>query len=394
MENENELRILMVEDDMDDVCLIERTLRKGNLTFVNECVDKLGEFNEALSRFRPDIVLSDHGMPGFNSFEALQICLKEHSDIPFILVTGTVSDEYAIACLKNGVDDYVLKTNLSRLPTAIRNAVKKRNLEGLKRQAEATLRKQNEELDNFVYSVSHNLRGPLLSVVGLLNIAENAESKMELNDLHAMMRTSISRLNDTLNDIIEYSRNSRNEITCDYLDWMEIIRKTFLKMAYLHPAEEITKMLTMNTIVPFFSDIKRIEVILGNLLINAVSYRSHDRELIIGVEVFTSEEEVVIVIKDNGIGIKEEVLPKIYNMFYRGTEASQGAGLGLYIVKEIVEKLKGKIAVTSEAGIGTTVTVTIPSEKMLEKRERERAIPVLKKHSSAEVTSPSLWIVN
>jgi signal transduction histidine kinase len=394
MENENELRILMVEDDMDDVHLIERVLRKGNLPFVNECVGKLGEFNEALSRFRPDIVLSDHGMPGFNSFEALQICLKEHSDIPFILVTGTVSDEYAIACLKNGVDDYVLKTNLLRLPTAIRSAVKKRNLERLKREAEVTLRKQNEELDNFVYSVSHNLRGPLLSVVGLLNLAENSSSKTELNDLHTMMRTSISRLNDTLNDIIEYSRNSRNEITCDYLDWMEIIRRTFLKMAYLHPAEDITKMLTLNTIVPFFSDIKRIEVVLGNLLINAVSYRSHDRELIIGVEVSTSDDDVVIVIKDNGIGIKEEVLPKIYNMFYRGTEASQGAGLGLYIVKEIVEKLNGKIIITSMAGICTTVTVTIPSEQMLKRRERERTIPVLKIHQSEDMASPGQWIMS
>lgn len=394
MENENELRILMVEDDMDDVHLIERVLRKSNLAFVNECVDKLGEFNEALSRFRPDIVLSDHGMPGFNSFEALQICLKEHSDIPFILVTGTVSDEYAIACLKNGVDDYVLKTNLLRLPTAIRSAVKKRNLERLKREAEVTLRKQNEELDNFVYSVSHNLRGPLLSVVGLLNLAEDSSSKTELNDLHTMMRTSISRLNDTLNDIIEYSRNSRNEITCDYLDWMEIIRRTFLKMAYLHPAEDITKMLTLNTIVPFFSDIKRIEVVLGNLLINAVSYRSRDRELIIGVEVSTSDDDVVIVIKDNGIGIKEEVLPKIYNMFYRGTEASQGAGLGLYIVKEIVEKLHGKIIITSMAGIGTTVTVTIPSEQMLKRRERERTIPLLKIHRSEDMASPGQWIMS
>ena len=165
-------------------------------------------------------------------------------------------------------------------------------------------------------------------------------------------------------------------------------------MAYLHPAEDITKMLTLNTIVPFFSDIKRIEVILGNLLINAVSYRSHDRELIIGVEVSTSDDDVVIVIKDNGIGIKEEVLPKIYNMFYRGTEASQGAGLGLYIVKEIVEKLSGKITITSMAGIGTTVTVTIPSEQMLKRRERERTIPVLKIHRSQDMASPGQWIMS
>jgi signal transduction histidine kinase len=331
-------------------------------------VDTLEEFTEALFRFKPDIVLSDHGMPEFNSFEALNECLQVHADIPFILVTGTVSDDYAISCLKNGVDDYILKSNLSRLPTAVRSAIKKRGLEKLKSQAEVVLRRRNEELvkvnkelDNFVYSVSHNLRGPLMSVVGLLNVAKNANLNPEVDVLHSLIRSSISRLDDTLKDIIEYSRNSRNEIARDEIDWGRMIENSFFGVGYLYPSRQITRIQSLQINAPFFSDARRIEVIFNNLLANAIRYRNKTNDLKIDILVFTSDESAVVTIKDNGIGILKEILPKIYTMFYRGTEESQGSGLGLYIVKEIVEKLGGEIAITSEAGEGTTVILTIPN---------------------------------
>jgi len=370
MDDEKTLKILMVEDNRDDLELIERALRKGKLSFVNECVDTLDEFSEALFRFKPDIVLSDHGMPEFNSFEALNKCLQEHADIPFILVTGTVSDDYAIACLKNGVDDYILKANLSRLPTAVRSAMKKRGLEKLKKEAEIALRRRNEELlkvnkelDNFVYSVSHNLRGPLMSVVGLLNLTKNLNVDPELDTVHSMMRSSISKLDDTLKDIIEYSRNSRNDVTGDEIDWKRMIENAFLGVGYLYPSWQITRTQTLQTATRFFSDARRIEVIITNLLANAIQYRNTMNDLKIDIQVFTSDESATIILNDNGSGIKKDILPKIYNMFYRGTEKSQGSGLGLYIVKEIVDKLSGGITITSEAGEGTTVTLTIPNKR-------------------------------
>lgn len=379
MENEKTLKILMVEDNKDDLELIERALRKGNLPFIDECVDTLEEFSEALFRFKPDVVLSDHGMPEFNSFEALNTCLQQHVDIPFILVTGTVSDDYAINCLKNGVDDYILKANLSRLPTAVRSALKRRGLEKLKKEAEVALRKQNEELlkvnkelDNFVYSVSHNLRGPLMSVVGLLNVAQNLNQIPELDGLHSMMRSSITRLDDTLKDIIQYSRNSRNDISRDEINWAQMIETSFNGVEYLYPSGQITRTLQLQAKALFFTDSKRIEVILNNLLANAILYRSKNgNELKIDIQVFTSNDSATLIVKDNGNGINKDVLPKVYNMFYRGTEESHGSGLGLYIVKEIVDKLKGSIAITSEAGEGTTVTLIIPNR--LKNKPDERA---------------------
>lgn len=360
----------MVEDSKDDLRLIEHALRKGKLSFINECVDTLPEFSEALFRFKPDIVLSDHGMPEFNSMGALNECLQEHADIPFILVTGTVSDDYAIACLKYGVDDYVLKSNLSRLPTAVRSALKKRGLEKLKKEAEVILKSRNEELqkvhtelDNFVYSVSHNLRGPLMSVAGLLNVAKNLPMDDEMGGLHCMMRSCLSKLDNTLKDIVEISRNSRNDITRDEINWGAILEGSFAGVEYLYPSGQIIRSQALQTDVAFFTNVKRLEVIFNNLLENAVRYRKKTGTLQISIDVRTSDESAVITLKDNGIGIRKDILPNVYTMFYRGTGESQGSGLGLYIVKEIVDKLKGSIAITSAAGEGTTVTLTIPNKK-------------------------------
>jgi signal transduction histidine kinase len=368
--NEKAIKILMVEDNKDDLRLIEHALRRGKLHFVNECVETLAEFSEALYRFKPDIVLSDHGMPQFNSMEALNMCLQDHADTPFILVTGTVSDDYAIACLKYGVDDYILKSNLSRLPTAVQSAIKKRGLEKLKKEAEVILKRRNEELlkvntelDNFVYSVSHNLRGPLMSVVGLLNVAKSLTKDDEMDGLHCMMRSCLSKLDDTLKDIVEFSRNSRNDITRDEINWEAILERSCAGVEYLYPSGQLIRSQALQTEVTFFTDIKRLEVILDNLLENAVRYRTKTGPLHISIDVRTSDESAVIILKDNGIGIGKDILPNIYTMFYRGTEESQGSGLGLYIVKEIVDKLKGTIIITSVAGEGTTVALTLPNKQ-------------------------------
>lgn len=368
MQDEKQLKILMLEDSKDDVFLIERVLRKDNLSFVKECVDTREEFNEAIRRFQPDVVLSDHGLPGFNSREALKICLKERSSTPFILVTGTVSDDYAIACLRDGADDYILKSNLSRLPAAIRGAVKKRKLEKLKREARHALRKQNEELlkanrelDSFVYSVSHNLRGPLASLMGLLNIAKDEDKDQKLVQVHDMMSCSMSKLEDTLKEILEYSRNARGELQPGKVDWLRTIEASLSKLEYLDKGGKVEKHIRLETDVPFTSDAGRLGIIFVNLLSNAILYRDKNRDAVVNIDVLTTEKTATITVKDNGIGIKDDIKPHVFNMFYRGTELSQGAGLGLYIAKETVSKLKGTIEIESTHGVGTIVTVTVPN---------------------------------
>jgi signal transduction histidine kinase len=366
MEAEKKLKILMLEDNPEDSFLVERVLRKDNMVFVTERVDSREEFVESIDRFRPDVILSDHGLPRFNSREALKISLKQRATAPFILVTGTMSDEIAISCLRDGADDYILKGNLSRLPSAIRRAIKERRLERLKREARYALRKQNRELvkvnselDKFVYSVSHNLRGPLASVMGLLNVAESTPANID--ELHTMMRQSVMKLDETLKEIIDYSNNARSEITNSEIHWREIIEKSMEKLQYLQFADRVKLAVDdAEAQFPFYSDPQRLGMIFNSLFSNCILFCALDKQAMIYTRISVAYDVVTITVNDNGIGISESSLPNVFNMFYRASERSSGAGLGLYITKETVKKLGGNIKIESIQNQGTTVTIEIP----------------------------------
>ena len=172
--------------------------------------------------------------------EALRVCQSKNLEVPFILVTGAVSDEFAVKCLKLGADDYILKSNLNRLPSAIKNALKLKETEQAKLKAISDLALQNNELvktnkevDSLVYSVSHNLRAPLMSVLGLINIAKKENNVSTLHEYHHMMQETILKLDDTLKEILDYSRNARQELQIERINLRELINETLEKMRFM-----------------------------------------------------------------------------------------------------------------------------------------------------------------
>ncbi len=368
---EKMLNILMLEDLEEDTWLIVRALKKENLNFRHLRVDTRDEFSNALQTFQPDIILSDHSLPSFNSIEALQICRSKNEHLPFILVTGTVSEEFAVLCLKQGADDYILKSNLSRLPAAIQNALAYHEQFSRQKALQVTLQKQNEELlkinnelDSFVYSVSHNLRAPLSSILGLTNLAkfENKPENKVLLQYIDMIAGSIRKLDDTLKEILAYSRNARTEINVREIDLEKMIRSVFEELAYLEGIDRIHKSITIEPSVPIFSDPFRIKVILDNLISNAIKYRDETKEMCkLTVTAQVRQERVTLTLHDNGIGIADEHLAHIFTMFYRATDHGEGSGLGMYIVREMVEKLNGTIQLDSAYGSHTHITLTFPN---------------------------------
>lgn len=372
---DKELKILMLEDLQDDVGLIERTLRKEGMHFSFKRVDSQEEFSESLTQFQPDVILSDHALPQFNSLEALKICRKQAVNVPFILVTGTVSEEFAVSCLKQGADDYVLKSNMVRLPSAIQNALKQRHHEIKRKKAERTLRKQNEELvkinkelDSFVYSVSHNLRAPLMSVLGLINLVqiENKKGNETMNNYFEMMQHSIHKLDDTLKEILDYSRNARSELNIEEVDTKRMVEDSFERLKYMEGSENISKSIEVENNMPLFSDEYRLSVIINNLVSNAIKYRDVQKDhSVINLRATITDTHLDLIFSDNGIGISPEYLQRIFDMFFRATERSEGAGLGLYIVRETVDKLHGSISVDSKMGEGTTFKIKIPNMKII-----------------------------
>jgi len=361
----------MLEDVPEDAELLVRILKKENIVFQSLRVDERLKYIEALTEFAPDVILSDHSLPQFDSIGALEICQDMKLDIPFIVVTGSVSEEFAVTCIKRGADDYVLKSNLSRLPVAIKFSLLQHNMQRKRKQDEEALRKQNEELikinrelDSFVYSVSHNLRAPLASILGLVHVAKLEDQKYNFNfsPYLKMIEQSVNRLDDTIKEILDYSRNARNPLVLSPINLDKLIKDCFTKVKYLDRYADIKKTVHVNLEVPFYSDQYRLSTILMSLISNSIMYCDDKKaQKKLSIDAVAIDHEVHITVKDNGIGIDPEYIHLIYNMFFRATDESRGAGLGLYIVKETLAKLNGTISVESALGEGTTFVVVVPN---------------------------------
>ncbi|MEK6783384.1 MAG: ATP-binding protein [Bacteroidota bacterium] len=369
---EEKFRILMLEDLEEDAVLIDLALEKENIHFTRMRVDSPEHFTAALDNYKPDVVLSDHSLPQLNSIEALEIFKNKGVNVPFILVTGAVSEEFAVNCLKRGVDDYILKSNLSRLPSAIRHALREKELENIRRDQEVMVQKKNEELikinaelDSFVYNLSHNLRAPLSSILGVLNIAKlDKEKSKEKSEYYLeMIENSILRLDETIRGILDYSQNVRTGIVNSEIHFEPLIQKCVERLKYLDGYDLIERNITVLGDFPFVSDSYRISIALTNVIANAIMYRDQIKACAYLRIVATVDPDLAkIIITDNGVGISPELLTKVFDMFYRANEKSQGAGLGLYIAREVMGRIGGSIDITSTQFEGTSVTLRIPNQ--------------------------------
>ncbi len=486
------LRILLVEDNEDDAGMVEHILKGSGLNFTMRIVSTKPDFTKYLEEFWPDLIISDHSLPNFSSLEALTLTKKQNPTLPFILVTGTVSEEFAVESIKRGADDYILKGNMKRLPTAVDNVLNQRRVENERNIAIELLRKSeehfrklienssdifaiinisntidyispssrktlgytpkeligknifdyvkeedwdqakqlflmnpgskdltktefrflhknnvwhyleclskpdslgdntivnirditerklaeeelkrkntelekiNRELDSFVYSASHDLRAPLKSILGLVKLSQ-IECQQKIFDSFEtymeLMEKSVYKLDETIQEIVYYSGNARSIINKETLDLREIIDNAFAKVKYIQGNDKIRKEVLVNGSKALVSDKNRLTVIFNNLISNAIKYHDPSREdPYIKIEAEVVDSKATIICQDNGIGIADKYKHRIFDMFFRATEKSDGSGLGLYIMKEMVQKLGGHIQVDSELGIGTTFTIEI-----------------------------------
>lgn len=229
----------------------------------------------------------------------------------------------------------------------------------------AELKKTNSELDRFVYSTSHDLRAPLKSMLGLIGIIK--ESTDHGNSIQherlEMLNKSVLNLDDFIEDILHYSRNARMEVAKEEITFEEVIQEISGGHIFIDEAKGLKLQMEIHQDIKFISDKRRINVILNNLISNAIKYRDTSKgNPFVYILVHCSKENAIITIEDNGIGIADKEKEKIFEMFYRATALSSGSGLGMYIVKETIEKLGASIHLESELGVGTKITVTIPQQ--------------------------------
>jgi PAS domain S-box-containing protein len=230
-----------------------------------------------------------------------------------------------------------------------------------RKRVEEELKIRNGELDNFVYKVSHDLRAPLSSILGLVNLAKlpgNTDNPMDYIDI---IGSKVEHLDHFIGDVLSHSKNLKMEISTAKVNFERIIQQTFGDLNYLEGTQEMKQNVRIEGI-EFYSDPWRISEILRNLISNAIKYRRLEEAAAeVNIKITIDHLRAEIIFSDNGIGISDSSLSKIFEMFYRATEQSDGSGIGLYIVKNAVEKLGGQIYVASRVGQGTRFNIILPN---------------------------------
>lgn len=234
--------------------------------------------------------------------------------------------------------------------------------ESLKRHNEE-LRKTNEQLDKFVYGVAHDLRAPLASILGIINYSELEVSDPETLNSFSLIKTSVNKLDNFIQDILRYSKNVKAGDKIERIEFRELLDDVVSNLRFMngHVSNIAIKTEIVGD-VPFYSNSNGIVTILNNLISNACRYYNPQSSApVVEIHIASSPSYAKIIVRDNGIGIGEENLQKIFDMFFRISADASGSGLGLYMVKDTVEKLKGTIQVQSQLGEGTTFEVEIPN---------------------------------
>lgn len=226
--------------------------------------------------------------------------------------------------------------------------------EGLK------LAKINKEMDSFFYSTSHDLRAPIASILGLVNLAN-----LELKDPTAllyfeMVENRVKKMDSVISDILQLAKSAKSDLSFEVIDFNKLLYEVIADVKFNKGAKEINLRYAPGNYL-LSSDYNQLKIILGNLIGNAVKYHFIDQQdPYIAVRFVQSEVATLIEVEDNGTGILKEHQVKIFEMFYRASTQSEGTGLGLYIAMESVHKLNGQISVKSEVGKGSIFTVNLP----------------------------------
>jgi two-component system, sensor histidine kinase and response regulator len=221
-----------------------------------------------------------------------------------------------------------------------------------------------DELGKFAYSITHDVRGPLLSVIGALELAKGMNDLTEMRELLTMMAESVTKLDEYIKNTHEYYKLKRGMLQFTEIDFNKLLSDIAALFRITGRNQNISFTSDVIQTDSFFSDEISLKMILNNLLSNAFNYqRKNISEKFVDVRIEVKGNDVEITVKDNGIGIHDDHVNNIFTMFYRATSEENGSGLGLYNVKDAVNRLGGHIEVDSKLNQGTTFKVIIPGNR-------------------------------
>ncbi len=367
MEKER-IRVLYVDDEPNNLNMFKASFRLDYEIFTAiSARDAL----EIIKREPIHVVIADQRMPEVSGVEFFEQLLSENPEPIRILLTGYTNIESVIDAINRGQvfryikkpweeDDLRLTIENAYEIYHTRQALKDKNKELAKINSD--LLRANEELNRFVYSASHDLKAPLASIMGIVQVARMEGEEHETAHYLSLIERSVKQLETFIQNIIDYYKNIRYQEKLVEINFDELIKETINSFQYFQNVADIDFDISIQQSGMFVNDEFRMQVVFNNLISNAIKYqKKREPNKKISISVKTAEGMAVVHIRDNGIGIATEYIQDIYKMFFRATETGAGSGMGLYIVKEAIEKMHGQINVASKEGDGTAFTVVIPN---------------------------------
>lgn len=220
----------------------------------------------------------------------------------------------------------------------------------------------NNLLERFIYSCSHELKSPIASMQGLLEIIKYHPLHSETSTCLAMMSVCIERMNNLMYSLEEYMNNEKEEIFLEKARGEAVINRVLDQFQSSLDKQDIKVKTVIHQSLPWVIDVKRVNLVLSNLISNAVAFQDpgkKEKKIVIRLNV--TKTKSLLEVSDNGIGIPIERQDKIFDLFYRGHDHSQGSGLGLFLVKKILSKMYAKVIVKSSERIGTSFKIATPN---------------------------------
>lgn len=363
MGTDTAIKILYIDDEPNNLISFKAAFRLDYTIYLANNAE------EAFKHLRdnPDIsiIFCDQRMPVMTGVEFFEQVRVSYPEPVRILITGFTDIEAVIAAINKGhVFRYIGKPwNEADIHLAIDESHKFYLTSSLLKKKNAELQKAYNELDRFAYSATHDMRGPILSVLGILDLARNASNMEELREMLEMVESAMLKLDSYIRSLHEHYSIRHGELEFTEISFEDIIGEMQALFSTVAKVEGIDFRASSSGGYPFRSDLTSIKIIINNLLSNAFKYQREEEEkkmVTLGIETFP--DKAVITISDNGMGIPENSLPQVFNMFFRATHEAFGTGFGLYNVKDVLDKLKGTIDVQSKEHEGTTFRVSIPGK--------------------------------
>jgi signal transduction histidine kinase len=357
---DKKIRVLYIDDEVNNLLSFQAAFRrKYKIYIASSGAEGMNILNDEKDI---QVIICDQRMPHSTGVEFFQVVRKAFPHPVRILLTGYTDAEAIIAAINKGeIFRYIKKPwDEFELQNAVQNAYELYTTRQQLKKKVSELERTNDELNRFVYSTSHDLRSPLASVMGILNLARMENSVEDPNNYMGMIETCMNKMDIFIQKIIEYYKSIRVDEDLTEIDFKSMLQESIDICRMQKPSVEFN--LTVDQTAKFFNDSFRISIVIDNLISNAVKYQKPTTDSPkVNVFVKADENKVQIEIEDNGIGIVEEHLNNIFKMFFRSTTHVNGLGIGLYIVKEALSRIGGEISVSSTYGIGTIFRIVIPN---------------------------------